>query len=446
MRHPSIWLRLLVGGGIAISLALLLSVWGLAIVFGRHVEHVAADDLADRLGHLASLVKLGPDGGPVIERPPRDAFYQRPYSGDYWQVEIGGEVLRSRSLWDYDLPLPKPNGATTWQGNLPGPAGEMLLVLERHLKLVTPEGETPLRIAVATDRADLDLARRHFLTDLLPFTALLGGALIVGGMVAVAAGLRPLSSLSARVRMLNTEGARRIGADVPAEVLPLAREIDILLDARETELERARLRAGDLAHGLKTPLQALLGEAAHLREDGFGRGAHGIEEIVWAMQSHVDRELARARLAAESGSGSSDPVAVARSVVAVLQRTPRGQEIGFDVEGPPGLIVRVDGSEMTELLGALAENAARHARSRVAISATCADSRIVVCIRDDGPGVPDAMLETLADRGVRLDERPDSTGMGLAIAFDICRAVGGSLTLSNLAPGFLARVELPAQT
>jgi len=436
-----------VGGAIAITLALLLSIWILAILFGRHVEHVAAEDLADRLGHLASLVQRGADGGPMIERPPRDAFYQRPYSGDYWQVEMGGEVLRSRSLWDYDLPLPEPDGGTTiWQGNLPGPAGETLLVLERRLLKVTPAGEVPLRIAVATDRADLDRARRHFLADLLPFTVLLAAALIIGGMAAVAAGLRPLSSLSARVRMLNAADARRIGSDVPAEVLPLAREIDSLLDAREAELERARLRAGDLAHGLKTPLQALLGEAAHLRGEGSEQGAAGIEEIVWTMQAHVNRELARARRAAESGTGCSDLVAVARSVVAVLQRTPRGHEIAFAIEAPPGLIVRLDRSELTELLGALAENAARHARSRVVISANRASGRIVSRISDDGPGVPDAMLEILARRGVRLDERPDSTGMGLAIAFDICRATGGVLRLHKLEPGFVAEVELPAQT
>lgn len=46
-------------------------------------------------------------------------------------------------------------------------------------------------------------------------------------------------------------------------------------------------------------------------------------------------------------------------------------------------------------------------------------------------------------RGVRLDEGPDSTE--LAIALDICRAVGGSLTLRDLDQGFLAEIELPVQ-
>lgn len=444
MRHLSIRLRLIVAGAVAITVALLLATWNLALLFEHHTEHVALSDLNNRLEHLAGAVERDRDGKPVLDEAPRDPLYQRPYSGHYWQVELGGEHLRSRSLWDYDLPLPEPDGATTWLGDLPGPAGETLLVLDRRLRMQTPDGEVPLRIAVATDRAELDQIRAEFLRDLMPYTALLGLALLAGGVVQVTVGLRPLSTLSARVRVLNAGGARRIGAEVPVEVLPLAREIDNLLDTREAELERARLRAGDLAHGLKTPLQALLGEASRLRAAGAAEPARGIEEIVWTMQTHVDRELARARLAAEGGAGSSDAVEVARSVAAVLQRTPRGQDLAIALEGPPGLRVRLDRSELTELLGALAENAVRHARERVVIAAERAASRIRIRITDDGPGIEDAMLANVIDRGVRLDERPDSTGLGLAIAFDICRTVGGSLVLKNLAPGFRAEVELPA--
>ena len=57
---------------------------------------------------------------------------------------------------------------------------------------------------------------------------------------------------------------------------------------------RARARAGDLAHALKTPLQALIGEAARLRAAGAGAAAQGIEEIAGAIDRHVQRELARA--------------------------------------------------------------------------------------------------------------------------------------------------------
>ncbi|WP_207103163.1 HAMP domain-containing histidine kinase, partial [Paracoccus shandongensis] len=322
-RRGSIRLRLLVAGAAGIALALLLAAGGLALLFDRHVERVAAGELSDRLEHLASAAEIGADGALAMPAPPRDPLYQRPFSGHYWQIEAPAARLRSRSLWDHVLALP-PGADRTWQGELTGPLGEPLLVLVRRISLATPGGDLPLRIAVTMDRADLEGARAAFLRDLAPYLTLLGLALVTTLGVAVTVALRPLSAIRDRVAALEREREGRIGADMPAEVLPLARQIDALLDNREAELERARLRAGDLAHGLKTPLQALLGEAARLRRQGLSDAASGIEEIARTMHAHVDRELARARLASDAGRALCDAVEVARSVAAVLRRTPQG--------------------------------------------------------------------------------------------------------------------------
>nr|WP_245218890.1 HAMP domain-containing sensor histidine kinase [Rubellimicrobium aerolatum] len=434
---------MLVAGVAGIALALLLAAGGLALLFDRHVERVAASDLGDRIEHLASAVEVGPGGAPVLAEPPRDPLYQRPYSGHYWQIEAPGAELRSRSLWDYVLPLPAEAGES-WQGGGAGPLGEPLLVLVRRIDVAVPGGDLPLRIAAAVDRADLDAARAGFLADLVPYLALLGLALVGTLAVAVGMALRPLSAIGRRVAALSKGEARRIGADLPTEVRPLATEIDALLAAREAEAERARLRAGDLAHGLKTPLQALMGEAARLRAGGPTGAADGIEEIARAMRAHVDRELARARLAAEPGAASCDAWEVAEAVAGVLRRTPEGASLRIEVEGDRGARVRLDRADLAEALGALAENAVRHARDRVAIVCARTAEGVALRVRDDGPGAAEGMLEFLPGRGLRLDQRDGGTGLGLTIASDIASAVGGSLRLRNLRPGFEAELVLPA--
>jgi signal transduction histidine kinase len=66
-------------------------------------------------------------------------------------------------------------------------------------------------------------------------------------------------------------------------------------------------------------------------------------------------------------------------------------------------------------------------------------------VADDGPGVPPAMIDRIAQRGVRLDERPGGAGIGLAIVRDILEAYGGSLRLENRPEGGLrVTIELPA--
>lgn len=441
MRRLSIRLRLLLAGGIGMAVALALAAWGLDLLFDRHVARVALSDLEDRVEYLAAAVVIGPDGVAGMPDSSRDPVYRRPYSGHYWQIATPETELRSRSLWDYTLPLPR-NGRDVWQGVVTGPSTENLLTFLRRIEVATGRGPVPLRIAVAVERAEIDAARSGFLSDLAPYLALLALALLATLVLAVSVALKPLSAAGARVAALSEGDARRIGRDVPDEVLPLAAEIDELLERREAELEHARLRAGDLAHGLKTPLQALIGEAARLRATGALEAARGIEEIARSMRGHIDRELARAQRAA-GGGGSSDAVEVAASVAQVLRRTPEGAGLHIEVTGLPGLAVRLHRADLAEALGALAENAVRYARSRVVVDCGRKGGQVVIRVRDDGPGANAEFLDHLPERGLRLDERPEGTGLGLAIVADIAAGAAGTLRLRNLDPGFEAELRLP---
>jgi signal transduction histidine kinase len=72
--------------------------------------------------------------------------------------------------------------------------------------------------------------------------------------------------------------------------------------------------------------------------------------------------------------------------------------------------------------------------------------RVAVVVRDHGVGVePDAAL-LLFERFSPLARRtPDSTGLGLSIARDLARAMGGDLTYERADPGSAFVVELPAR-
>ena len=166
---------------------------------------------------------------------------------------------------------------------------------------------------------------------------------------------------------MRSGAARRLGGDFPAELRPLAAEVDALIGAREADIARARARASDLAHGLKTPLQALEGETRRLAARGEAEAAAGIAEIGTAMQRHVDRELARARIAAAGWSACEAGGGNRAAAGGAAPHPARGQRIDWRPEFPPGLRARIDADDLTEALGALLENAARHARGRVVV-------------------------------------------------------------------------------
>lgn len=443
MTRVSLRLRLMVAGAVAVTAALGLAAAGLAALFSTHVERRAAAELTVQLDQvLASLVREGDVLALAV--PPADPRFEKPYGGLYWQIESSGRLLRSRSLWDYVLPLPSDALARgeTHAHELAGPAGETLLALERSVTLPARLGNVAARAVVAVDKAGLDAAKRAFLVDMAPYLLLLGTALVAAGWLQITVGLRPLRDLGARVAALRAGHATRLENGFPKEVQPLASELDGLLAAREADIERARARAGDLAHGLKTPLQALLGEAGRLRARGLAEVAGGIEEIARTMQRHVDRELARARLAGRARHAGSDLAGVARRIVAVLRRTPEGARLAWQVAVADGLRAAIDPADLSEALGALAENAARHARGLVRLEAARLADRLELTVRDDGPGIPPDRLVEMTARGTRLDA--GGTGLGLAIAREIAEAAGGGLVLENGHPGLAARLVLPA--
>ncbi|MEX5728349.1 signal transduction histidine kinase [Rhodovulum iodosum] len=444
MRRLSLRLRLALAGAVTVTLAILLSSLGLAALFGAHVERRALAELSVQLDQVLASIERGPEGQLMLATAPADPRFRQVYGGLYWQIAAEERVLRSRSLWDYEIPLPADSLADGAEHvhTLPGPAAQPLLLIERSATLPRRLGGTRLRAAVAMDRTELAAARADFLRDLTPYSILLAVSLILAGWAQIAVGLRPLGAIRARVVDIRSGRAKRLGLDLPSEVQPLAGEVDDLLAAREEEVARARTRAGDLAHLLKTPLQALMGEAGRLRAQEQAAAADAIEEIAGTMRRQVDRELARTRVAMGARQPAADLAQVIGGLVRVVRRTQDGERRDWQVDVSDGLLAAADAADVADALGALIENAARHAQARVLIAGRRLGPLIEITVRDDGPGIPPERVEAMMARGARADTQ--GTGLGLAIASDIAEALGGALELRPATPGLEARLTLPA--
>lgn len=450
MSRSSLRLRLALAGGLALIVTLIAAQFGLSILFNRHAERAIATDLSDLSDYLVVALDPAADGRLTLTELPPDPAFNRPYSGRYWAVSVGDQTWASRSLWDFTLTLPPapPPGEGVLL-TLPGPQDTALLALDRTIIRPTPAGERQVRITTALDRARIDTARAAFGADMLPWLAVLGLTILAAGAVQIRVGLAPLATLGQRLQSLTSGAQDRIGDSVPQELAPLARQIDHLLDARATEIDRSRRRAADLAHGLKTPLQALLGDAARLRDAGRQTEAAGIEAVVQSIRLQVDRELTRATLAGGTPGTTADPARALRGVMAVLQRTPRGAALAWQIDATEGLSAGIDSADLTEALGALLENAVAHAQARIALSARRDGAAIVITLQDDGPGMPPDQIARLRQRGQRLDTSGPGTagnGLGLAIADEILTRAEGQLDFHSTGDGLTVTLRLPAAT
>ncbi|WP_294541393.1 HAMP domain-containing sensor histidine kinase [uncultured Rhodoblastus sp.] len=445
MIRRSLRLRLALAGALAITVALAFSGAGLTLLFERHVYRTLSDDLDVDLRQIVGGLDIDPGGAIALVRPPPDPRFNEPLSGLYWQIDTPSGLLRSRSLWDFALapPSDRLSEGQTHYHQIAGPGGKLLLVAERRVEFSARGRRQTARVFVASDLTRLRRARDAFLADLVPGLVLLALVLALATWLQLSLGLRPLIRLRREVADAISGGRQRLSLDAPDEVLPLVREVNALLDAQEKELERARGRAADLAHGLKTPLAALAGDARRLREGGDGEVAGSLEEIGESMRRHVERELARARVqgpATRRGLPATPLREIVEALIRTLSRTNRGEEISFENEIAGAAVAPIERMDLTELLGNLLDNAARHASTRVRVS--CADDagRPVIAIEDDGPGLDPDHEALVRQRGGRLDHG-GGAGLGLALAQDILDAYGWNMAFSRSPLGGL-RVSL----
>jgi signal transduction histidine kinase len=279
---------------------------------------------------------------------------------------------------------------------------------------------------------------------------ILGVALVAAALVQVRYGLGPIRQLQGRLAALKEGRERRVGGDYPTEVQALVDDLNALLDDREQRVTRARAKAGDFAHALKTPLAILAQEAERARAEGHAGFAATLDEQVGRMRAQVERHLARSR-AAVSGTATTERTPLLASLEGLtrtMRRLHAGRGVAIDLAVAPDDRARVPREELDEMLGNLLDNACKWARSTIRVAAHPAAGGagfVVITIDDDGPGIPAALREVVLQRGVRADQAAPGSGLGLAIVSDLAELFGGGIALSESREGGLsARLTLPS--
>ena len=271
-------------------------------------------------------------------------------------------------------------------------------------------------------------------------------AFMVFGALVIRRTIRSFATLRRRLVDVHEGRERSVAGDYVNEVQPIVTALNSLLEHQDRRVRQAVAKAGDLAHGLKTPLAVLSHEAERARAEGHFELAATLVEQVERMQRHIDYHLVHARAAASGATpGTHCSVAVsAEGIARTLERLHAQRGLAITVAVPGAHVVRGQREDLDEMLGNLLDNACKWARSRVALSSTNGHGRIVITVDDDGPGIPLAMREAVLQRGVRADEAAPGSGFGLAIVRDLAEVYSGSIALdSSPLGGLRARLELP---
>jgi signal transduction histidine kinase len=437
----AIWsLVILVGGGLL-----------LASAFRESVESSFDARTDVLLGGLIADAEIGPEGRLVLRRRFTQARFERPFSGLYWQVTSASDgqvLLRSRSIWDQELPIPEATDEPgPRRGQAIGPEGQTLRIVARDVTLPGASREFTFIVAGAVD--DIERETEAFNGTIAFAVGILLVGLIGALLIQVRYGLRPLRSVEEGLTDIRSGRAERLTGELPSEIAPLADEMNKLLDHNAQIVERARTHVGNLAHALKTPLSVLTNEAGspHSKQSVDAKVlSDTVRRQTDLMRRQVDHYLVRARAAA-SGSvlGARASVAsVSDDLVRTLKRIHRDRDYHVTVDCPEDLDFRGERQDLEELLGNLLDNAFKWADGRICVHAKRVAEQVVITVEDDGPGLSEEERARVLKRGARLDESVPGSGLGLSIVEDVAGLYQGSFELdASPLGGVKARLSLP---
>jgi signal transduction histidine kinase len=428
MKPRSLRVRLMTNAAILISLALALAGLGTYLQFKKYSQDIVLQQLDAHFVELLAGLELDPQGRPFIAAPLSDPRFSKPYSGLYWQVDIANqESARSRSLWDERLNLSAPSGSSEQRTHeLDGPNQSKLIGVERAIDL---EGENDLKaravVTIAVDAATMTRVQDRFLRDVLLGLGALYIVLLGGSLAQVLLGLRPLQTLRHKIETISSGKAQRVSEEYPKEVMPLIGALNGLLESRENQLERARHRAGNLAHGLKTPLTVMQSIAEDLEDKGETQIASELTANAHVMRDLVERELVRARTSADAHAVQTELVEVVDKIFLAVQHV-KQKGVMLENQISRDTMIAMEKGDAFELVGNLVDNARRYAKSLIRVSGTPTS----LTVEDDGKGVPPEKLSHIVKRGIKLDSK-GGTGLGLAIVTDLADAYGFGLQLAH---------------
>jgi signal transduction histidine kinase len=289
-----------------------------------------------------------------------------------------------------------------------------------------------------------------------------GVGCLVAGALQIGRSLSAVDQLRVTLAAVHQGAEPRVQGRYPAEVQPLVDELNALLTEREHRVQRAIAKAGDLAHGLKTPLAVLSRDADRAAAGGDAELAASMAAQVERMRRQIDYHLAHTRASA-AGPAAGLRTVVAASVDGLLRtlrrlhadrlhaeqlQTDRPEDhraLVLEASVSDTHVVRCQREDLDEMLGNLLDNACKWARTRTHIASTATDGVVTIVVDDDGPGIEPSLVSAVLQRGGRADEHVPGSGLGLAIVHDLVELYGGSIEFARSELGGLrVTVRLPS--
>ena len=303
------------------------------------------------------------------------------------------------------------------------------------IRVLTPQGV--LRIIAPRDRA-FATQGHIFLLWMVVATLLLTTVAILFIRNQVRAIERLADAADAFGKGVETPAFKPYGA----REVRLAAHAFLSMKARiQRHIDQRTTLLASVSHDLRTPLTRLKLELALAKPD---RRVEAMKRDLAEMEHMIDEYLAFAR---GEGGEAVESLGLRTLIEEVTEGAMRAGAL-VSIDADPMLIAQVRPNAFKRALSNLVMNAAVHGEHVTVLARERGTGGVEILVDDDGPGIPVERYEEAFRPFNRLDEARNQNekgvGLGLALARDFARGVGGDVVLSRSPLGGLrAAVRLP---
>ena len=274
---------------------------------------------------------------------------------------------------------------------------------------------------------------------------------IANPVARLGAAARRLADGDLKVRVGETVGKRH------DEIADLGKDFDLMAERIESLMTTQKRLLRDISHEFRSPLTRLSIALEIARQHGGAEEADmlaRIEREAGRLNELIGKLLILARLDTGVEEIVSEPVDMAQlleDIVADADFEAQKHNCAVRFSASDNCMVHGNSELLRSALENIVRNAVRYTaeNTEISVSLHLVDHRVVIEVRDHGPGVPQGALADLFYPFYRVgdarDRKEGGTGLGLAITDRAVRLHGGSVAAAN-APGggLVVTVDLPA--
>ncbi|MFV9511273.1 sensor histidine kinase [Tepidibacillus sp. LV47] len=270
---------------------------------------------------------------------------------------------------------------------------------------------------------------------------------------------KPLESLMIGIRHLaKGDTSYRVMVNTKDEFHQLSKAFNEMSAKLEHNEEVRKQLVADVAHELRTPLSILRGQLESIQEGAI----QPTPEVILQLNDEVLRLTRLVNDLQQLSLAEAGQLVLNKKRVNIKQMIQKimfhfewlaeEKEIQLQLIGDEEIMIEVDPDRFTQVIVNLLGNALRHTPNHGKVSIEIKKEeqpqRVMISLKDSGPGIDEEYLPYIFERFYRTDSSRSrdqgGTGLGLSIAKGFVEAHGGTITVkSKKGQGTTFIIQLP---